>query len=64
VVTRQVRRSDSKPYPIVTNYQEIMNAIGEELVRALKNEAIPKEALADAHRRAQELLDKEVARRK
>ena len=63
-VTRQLRRPDSKPYPIVTNYQEMMNAIGEELVRAFKNEKLAKEALGEAHRRAQELLDKEVARRK
>ncbi|HEX2514218.1 MAG TPA: extracellular solute-binding protein [Chloroflexota bacterium] len=64
VVTRQVRRPDSKPYPIVTNYQEMMNVIGEELVRAFRNEKVAKEALGEAHRRAQELLDKEVARRK
>ncbi len=64
VVTKQVRRSDSKPYPIVTNYQEMMNVIGEELVSAFENKKIAKEALAEAHRRAQELLDKEVARRK
>lgn len=64
VVARQVRRPDSKPYPIVTNYQEMMNVIGEELVRAFKNEKVAKEALADAQRRAQELLDAEVAKRK
>jgi multiple sugar transport system substrate-binding protein len=63
-VTRQVKRNDSKPYPIVTNYQEMMNVIGEELVAAYRNQKIAKEALAEAHRRAQELLDKEVARRK
>ena len=64
VVTRQVRRPDSRPYPIVTNYQEMMNVIGEELVRAFRNEKVAKEALGEAHRKAQELLDKEVARRK
>lgn len=64
VVTKQVRRSDSKPYPIVTNYQEMMNAIAEELVTAFENKKVAKEALAEAHRRGQELLDKEVARRK
>ncbi len=64
VVTKQVRRQDSKPYPIVTNYQEMMNVIGEELVRAFKNEKLAKEALADAQRRAQELLDAESAKRK
>jgi hypothetical protein len=42
----------------------MMNVIGEELVSAYENKKIAKEALADAHRRAQELLDKEVARRK
>jgi multiple sugar transport system substrate-binding protein len=63
-VTRQIRRSDSKPYPIVTNYQEMMNVIGEELVAAYRNQKIAREALAEAHRRAQELLDKEVARRR
>jgi multiple sugar transport system substrate-binding protein len=64
VVTKQARRSDSKPYPIVTNYQEMMNVIGEELVAAYKNEKLPKDALAEAHRRAQELLDVEVKKRK
>ena len=64
VVTRQVRRNDSKPYPIVTNYQEMMNVIAEELVAAYRNQKIPKEALAEAHRRGQELLDKELANRK
>jgi ABC-type glycerol-3-phosphate transport system substrate-binding protein len=64
IVTKQVRRPDSKPYPIVTNYQEMMNVIGEELVAAYKNQKIAKEALAEASRRAQELLDVEVAKRK
>jgi ABC-type glycerol-3-phosphate transport system substrate-binding protein len=64
VVTKQARRSDSKPYPIVTNYQEMMNVIGEELVNAYKNTKLAKEALADAQRRAQDLLDAEVAKRK
>lgn len=63
-VLKQVKRSDSKPYPIVTNYQEMMNVIGEELVAAYKNQKIAKEALAETYRRAQELLDKEVAKRK
>jgi multiple sugar transport system substrate-binding protein len=64
VVTKQAKRPDSKPYPIVTNYQEMMNVIGEELVAAYKNQKIAKEALADAFKRAQDLLDAEVAKRK
>ncbi len=64
VIGKQVRRPDSKPYPIVTNYQEMMNTIGEELVAAYKNQKIAKEALADAFKRAQDLLDAEVAKRK
>lgn len=59
-VTKQVKRSDSKPYPIVTNYQEMMNVIAGELVAAYRNEKLAKEALAEA----QDLLDREVARRK
>ena len=64
VIGKQVRRPDSKPYPIVTNYQEMMNTIGEELVGAYKNAKVAKEALADATGRAQELLDNELAKRK
>ena len=64
-VMRQLRRPDSKPYPIVTNYQEMMNVIGEELLADLpEREDWPKDGVADAHRRAQLLLDTEVARRK
>jgi ABC-type glycerol-3-phosphate transport system substrate-binding protein len=63
-VMQQLRRSDSKPYPIVTNYQEMMNVIGEELLATFQNQKTPKEGIAEAHRRAQLLLDVEVARRK
>ena len=41
-----------------------MNVIGEELVAAYKNQKVAKDALAEAFRRAQELLDKEVTKRK
>ena len=64
MVTARARRPDSKTYPIVTNYQETMNVSGEELVAACKNVKIAKEALAEAHRRAQVLQDNEIARRK
>jgi len=63
-VMQQLRRPDSKPYPIVTNYQEMMNVIGEELLATFQNQKTPKDGVADAHRRAQLLLDTEVARRK
>jgi hypothetical protein len=63
-VMKQLQRSDSKPYPIVTNYQEMMNVIGEELLATFQNKKTPKEGIAEAHRRAQLLLDAEVARRK
>ena len=36
-VMQQLRRSDSKPYPIVTNYQETMNVIGEELLATFRD---------------------------
>jgi hypothetical protein len=42
----------------------MMNVIGEELVAAYKNQKVAKEALATAFQRAQDLLDKEVAKRK
>ena len=41
-VARQLRRPDSKPYPIVTNYQEMMNAIGEELLRPSRTRSRPR----------------------
>jgi ABC-type glycerol-3-phosphate transport system substrate-binding protein len=63
-VMTQLKRNDSKPYPIVTNYQEMMNVIGEELLGTFQNKKTPKEGIADAHRRAQLLLDTEVAKRK
>ncbi|HEX2515659.1 MAG TPA: extracellular solute-binding protein [Chloroflexota bacterium] len=63
-VMQQLQRSDSKPYPIVTNYQEMMNVIGEELLATFQNKKTPREGIAEAHRRAQLLLDAEVARRK
>jgi ABC-type glycerol-3-phosphate transport system substrate-binding protein len=63
-VMKQLQRSDSKPYPIVTNYQEMMNVIGEELLATFQNKKTPREGIAEAHRRAQLLLDAEVARRR
>jgi multiple sugar transport system substrate-binding protein len=63
-VMKQLQRSDSKPYPIVTNYQEMMNVVGEELLATFQNKKTPKEGIAEAHRRAQLLLDTEVAKRR
>jgi multiple sugar transport system substrate-binding protein len=63
-VMADLKRSDSKPYPIVSNYQEMMNVIGEELLATFQNKKIPKEGIAEAQRRAQLLLDTEVAKRK
>jgi ABC-type glycerol-3-phosphate transport system substrate-binding protein len=61
---KQLQRSDSKPYPIVSNYQEMMNVVGEELLATFQNKKTPKDGIAEAQRRAQLLLDTEVARRK
>jgi len=63
-VMTQLGRPDSKPYPIVTNYQEMMNQFGEEATFALSNKKTAKDALADAQRRLQVLLDVENAKRK
>jgi multiple sugar transport system substrate-binding protein len=63
-VMANLKRTDSKPYPIVSNYQEMMNVIGEELLATFQNKKTPKDGIAEAQRRAQLLLDPEVAKRK
>ena len=63
-VMTNLKRSDSKPYPIVSNYQEMMNVIGEELLATFQNQKTPTDGIGEAQRRAQLLLDTEVAKRK
>jgi multiple sugar transport system substrate-binding protein len=58
MVIKQYRRQDTRPMPITVSYQEIMNAIGAELRAAYENKKPVKDALADAQRQAQDILDR------
>ncbi|HLH73553.1 MAG TPA: extracellular solute-binding protein [Chloroflexota bacterium] len=58
VVVEQAQRKDTRPIPIFVGYEEITDKIGSELQAAYFNKKTPQQALADAQKEGNDLMQK------